>query len=207
MFPHWALSLYYLYGFFGQSGISSTKWKEQPEFFKGFPHWAIFFLKSGFFGQSVISYTNWKEQLEFYKGLPHQYLLFFGFFGQRDWVSTRQAGVWIDFHFSDFFILFKCFCQTQFQSSELWNIPQFQCCNISETPSTMWDSLKPDWNVILIVWLRSKINTVDVNRIESKCFCLIKSKPQLSQIKSKDNWIGSSLKWLPAQNCGCQWWR
>ena len=54
------------FSFFGQSGISSTNWREQPEFCKGFPHWDIFFLV------------------------------------QKDKVSNRQAGVWIDFYFSDF---------------------------------------------------------------------------------------------------------
>ena len=59
----------------------------------------------------------------------------------------------------------------------------------------MWDSLKPDWGVIRIVWLRPKINTLDVSRIEpkktsesSQIGATIESnqtKPQLSIIKSK----------------------
>ena len=84
--------------FFGQSGISSTNWREQPEFWKGYPNELFFY----FFGQSGISSTIWREQPEFCKGFPH-WALFFGFFGKKDQVAYRQAGVWIDFHFSDFF--------------------------------------------------------------------------------------------------------
>ena len=32
----------------------------------------------------------------------------------------------------------------------------------------MWDYLNPDWNVIRIVWLRSKINMLDESQIESE---------------------------------------
>ena len=31
-------------GFFGQSGISSTNWREQPECFKGLPQLALFLI-------------------------------------------------------------------------------------------------------------------------------------------------------------------
>ena len=62
------LLFYYDYlNLFGQSGISSTNWMEQPEFCKGLRHWDIFL------------------------------------FGQQDQVATRQVGVWIYFHFHDFF--------------------------------------------------------------------------------------------------------
>ena len=38
-----SLSSLYLI-FFGQSGISSTKWREQPEFCKGLTHWSLFII-------------------------------------------------------------------------------------------------------------------------------------------------------------------
>ena len=36
------------FNLFGQSGISFTNWREQPELWKVFPHWALFFC---FFGR------------------------------------------------------------------------------------------------------------------------------------------------------------
>ena len=86
-------------------------------------------------------------------------------------------------------VLLKCFCQNQFQLSELWSIPQFKCWNISETTWPMWDSLNPDWDFIQILWLGSKINTLDVSRIKSnQVETTIESnqiKKQLSQIQSE----------------------
>ena len=81
---------------------------------------------------------------------------FFVLFGLQDRVDIRQDGVWIDFLISPFIspiclILLEFFRQTQFQLSELWNIPQFQCFHILKTPCPMWDSLKPEWNLIRIV--------------------------------------------------------
>ena len=65
----------------------------------------------------------------------------------------------------------------------------------------MWESLKPDWSVIWIVWLGLKIDTLYVSQIKSKKqvslvksklqSSLFKLKPQLSLIKSK---IGSWIK-------------
>ena len=42
----------------------------------------------------------------FARGSPTE-LSFFGFFGQKDRVATRQAGVWIYFYFSYFFRVFS----------------------------------------------------------------------------------------------------
>ena len=46
----------------------------------------------------------------------------------------------------------------------------------------MWDSLKPDWSVIRIVWLGSKINTLDLSQIEAE------KTSEPSQIE-KINWV------------------
>ena len=46
--------------------------------------------------------TEWNNQ-NFSWGSPTE-IYFFVFFGQQDQVATRQAGVWIDFHLSDFFV-------------------------------------------------------------------------------------------------------
>ena len=74
-------------------------------------------------------------------------LSFFGLLGQQDRVATRQAGIWIDFHFSDFIFPVRVFPPNPISITELWNIPRFQCWNILEKPWTMWDSPRPDWNV------------------------------------------------------------
>ena len=49
-----------------------------------------------------------------------------------------------------------CSRQTQFQWSELWNIPLFQWWNILETPWPMWDSPRSEWNVIKCFLTRIK---------------------------------------------------
>ena len=61
----------------------------------------------------------------------------------------------------------ECSRQNQYEFSESWNIPQFQCWIISKTSWPMWDSLKPDWNRTRIMWLESKISALNVSPIES----------------------------------------
>ena len=47
----------------------------------------------------LFSSTNWKKSTGILQGIPPSRSLFFGFFDQRDQFATRQAGMWIDFHF------------------------------------------------------------------------------------------------------------
>ena len=61
----------------------------------------------------------------------------------------------------------KFSCQSQFQSSESRNIPQFHCWIASKAPWSMWDSLKTYWNGTQMMWLKSKINTFNFNQIKS----------------------------------------
>ena len=42
-----------------------------------------------------------------FQGVPPLISIFLFLFGQNDRVDTRQAGVWIEFHFSDFFRMFS----------------------------------------------------------------------------------------------------
>ena len=100
--------------------------------------------------------------------------------GQQDQVAIIQAWVWIDFHFSGGGL--RVFSPNPISITELWNIPQFQCWNVSETPWTIWDSPRLDWNLIWILWLGLKINMLDVSLIESE-------KNQLSLIKSGKGWF------------------
>ena len=149
------LNSLFLFNFLGQGGLSSNNWREQTIFCKCFSHWDLFF-----------------------------------FFGRRDRIAARKSGVWIDFSllliiFFSFLVMFECFCQTQFRLSEIWNIQRFRFWNIPETPWPMWDSLKPNWSFIRIVWLISKINTLDVSRNEL-------GKTQLSLIKLENNLVWSN---------------
>ena len=84
-FPQWA----FLSGFFDQRGISSTNWKEQPEFCKRFPHWDIIFIYL-FSLVKVVSVT-WTERnnQNFARGSPTGLSFFFGFFGQSGISSTN----------------------------------------------------------------------------------------------------------------------
>ena len=144
-------------------------------------------ISFNFCGQIWISSTNLKEQPECWKGFSH-WAPFFGLFCQQDWVATIQPGLWINFPLSNLF--FRVFLPNPISITELWNIPRFQCWNISEIPWPMWDSLRPDWNVIRIVWLGSKINRLDESRIESK-------------IIIESNQIKTTIELNPVGN-GCQ---
>ena len=62
----------------------------------------------GFFVEVVLVSLTESNNRNFSRGFPIG-MSFFVFFGQRDKFSTRQAGLWIDFHFSDS-ILFILFC-------------------------------------------------------------------------------------------------
>ena len=70
------------------------------DFARGYPNQLSFSLFF-YFDLSGISSNKRREQLKFYKGFP-QWNLFFSFFGQQYQVTTRQAGMWIDLHFSGF---------------------------------------------------------------------------------------------------------
>ena len=158
------------FNFFCQSGISSTNWREQPEFCMGLPHWPLFSL--------VLFYTG-------------------------------KAGVWIDFHLSNLFI-FIGFVTVFFPNSiSVIIIVEYSTISVLEYfGDTVANAGLPE------AWLeydsncvtQIEINTLDVSRMESEKdqLSLIKSKPQLSRIKSRNNWVESSQKRLPARNCGCQ---
>ena len=112
--------------------------------------------------------TNWREQPESCKELTHWDNFFLLFLISL----VNRIGLPLDFLFTPLvffpFFMSECSRQTQIQWSELCNIPQFQCWDISKPSWPMWDYLKPDWSVIIIVWLRLKINTLDVSQIESE---------------------------------------
>ena len=83
--------------------------------------------------------------------------------------STVSSRVWLYFIFFPFFGGFQkkieCLCQSQFEFSELWNIPLFQCWVLLKNFFQIWDSLYPDWNVTQMMWLKSKIIALNMSWI------------------------------------------
>ena len=70
----------------------------------------------------------------------------------------------------------------------------------------MWNSLNPEYSLIRIVWLKTKINILDVNQIKyKKQFSLIKSKQKIesNQIKNCESY---QVETGDHKNCLCQWW-
>ena len=114
-------------------------------------------------GTAGSTFVQGLTHLIFARGYPTE--LFF--FGKLDQVSTVLAGVWVDFFVSSLIFYFvRVFSPNTISNIIIVEYSTILVLEYFEEPWPMWDFLKPDWNVIRIVWLGSKINTLDVSWIK-----------------------------------------
>ena len=123
--------------------------------------------------------NNW----DFARGSPTE---IFCFFGQWDRVSTRQAGVWIDFHFSGFyFYSVRVFSPNPISIIRI--VQYFTISVLGDFKDTLANVRIPEallkFDSNCVTWVENKYVRRESNQIGIKQLILIKSKPQLSLIK------------------------
>ena len=132
---------------------------------KFYNYWLRTNLENSWFNLRFCLIAPWiyRLPLKLCKGLPHWDLL-----ELFDWHNYKAIPAqWINWTFPPLLLY-----QVVTRSAAVWI-------------DFIWDSLKPDCNGIRIVWLESKINTLNVSQN--------KPKKQLSLIKSGIvSWIGSN---------------